>query len=92
MLQEAAFVGAFLLFTIVRSYCAHVHDPVGDGYNGGGEAGMDFGFLSSVVRSETFPPQNMWMAGVPIGYSFYFGHLMMGVLTKTLGLVSRCYL
>jgi len=87
MFQEAAFVGAFLLFTIIRSYCAHVHDPVGDGYNGGGEAGMDFGFLSSVVRGETFPPQNMWMAGVPIGYSFYFGHLMMGVLTKTLGLV-----
>ena len=29
----------------------------------------------------------MWMAGQPIGYPYYFGHLMMGVLTKTLGLV-----
>ena len=48
---------------------------------------MDFGFLASVVRGETFPPQNMWMAGLPIGYSFYYGHLMMGILTKTLGLV-----
>jgi len=29
----------------------------------------------------------MWMAGLPIGYTFYYGHLMMGILTKTLGLV-----
>lgn len=87
LIQETVFILAFIVFTVVRLYCPHVHDPVGEGYNGGGEAGMDFGFLASVVRSETFPPQNMWMAGQPIGYSFYFGHLMMGVLTKTLGLV-----
>jgi YYY domain-containing protein len=87
MLQEVVFVAAFFIFTIVRIYNPHIHDPVGEGYNGGGEAGMDFGFLSSIVRGETFPPQNMWMAGKSIGYTFYFGHLMMGVLTKTLGLV-----
>ena len=86
MLQEAVFVAAFFTFTIVRMFNPHIHDPTGEGYNGGGEAGMDFGFLSSIVRGETFPPQNMWMAGMPIGYTFYFGHLMMGVLTKTLGL------
>ncbi|HEY5040253.1 MAG TPA: DUF2298 domain-containing protein, partial [bacterium] len=87
LIQEGAFALAFLLFTIVRMYNPHIHDPVGEGYNGGGEAGMDYGFLASVVRGETFPPQNMWMAGQPIGYTFYYGHLMMGVLTKTLGLV-----
>ena len=27
------------------------------------------------------------MAGQPIGYTFYYGHLMMGILTKFLGLV-----
>ena len=86
-IQEGTFALAFVLFTIVRLYNPHIHDPVGDGYNGGGEAGMDYGFLASVVRGETFPPQNMWMAGQPIGYTFYYGHLMMGVLTKTLGLV-----
>ncbi|HVM33401.1 MAG TPA: DUF2298 domain-containing protein [bacterium] len=86
-LQEVLFVSLFLFFTLVRGFNPHVHDPVGEGYNGGGEAGMDYGFLASVVRGESFPPQNMWMAGQPIGYSFYFGHLMMGVLTKTLGLV-----
>ncbi|MGH7739883.1 MAG: DUF2298 domain-containing protein [bacterium] len=85
--QELLFVGLFFLFTLVRIFNPHIHDPVGDGYNGGGEAGMDYGFLASVVRGETFPPENMWMAGQPIGYSFYFGHLLMGVLTKTLGLV-----
>jgi uncharacterized membrane protein len=48
---------------------------------------MDFGFLASIVRGQTFPPQNMWMAGLPIGYSYYFGHVVMGILTKLLGLV-----
>jgi uncharacterized membrane protein len=87
LIQEGVFVLAFALFSLVKIFIAHIHDPVGEGYNGGGEAGMDFGFLASVVRGETFPPQNMWMAGLPIGYTFYYGHLMMGVLTKTLGLV-----
>jgi YYY domain-containing protein len=87
LIQEGAFVLAFLGFTLVKIYVPHIHDPGGEGYWGGGEAGMDYGFLASVVRSETFPPQNMWMAGLPIGYTFYYGHLMMGVLTKTLGLV-----
>ena len=86
MVQECAFAAMFLLFTLIKIYIPHIHDPVGEGYNGGGEAGMDFGFLASVVRGESFPPQNMWMAGQPIGYSFYYGHLMMGVLTKFLGL------
>lgn len=85
--QEWVFLGAFVIFTIVRMHNPHIHDPVGEGYSGGGEAGMDFGFLSSIVRGDRFPPQNMWMAGYPIGYTFYFGHLLMGVFTKTLGLV-----
>ncbi len=87
MIQEVVFLGAFLAFTIVRMYNPHIHDPYGEGYSGGGEAGMDFGFLSSIVRGESFPPQNMWMAGQPIGYTFYFGHVVMGVVTKALGLV-----
>lgn len=87
LIQEGVFVFAFIAFTFVRLYSSHVHDPSGEGYNGGGEAGMDFGFLASIVRGETFPPQNMWMAGQPIGYPYYFGHLMMGILSKTLGLV-----
>lgn len=87
LIQEGAFLVAFAAFTLVKIFMPHIHDPVGEGYNGGGEAGMDYGFLASVVRGESFPPQNMWMAGLPIGYSFYYGHLMMGILTKTLGLV-----
>ncbi|HVZ80968.1 MAG TPA: DUF2298 domain-containing protein [bacterium] len=85
--QELAFIGAFAAFSLIKVFIPHIHDPVGEGYNGGGEAGMDFGFLASVVRGESFPPQNQWMAGTPISYSFYYGHLMMGVLAKFLGVV-----
>ena len=87
--QEGVFLLAFALFTLVRIHNPHVHDPMGEGYSGGGEAGMDYGFLASVVRGTSFPAQNMWMAGQPIGYSFYYGHLLMGVLTKTLGLAPE---
>ncbi len=86
LIQDVFFIGAFALFTLVRVFNPHIHDPSGSGYNGGGEAGMDLGFLSSVVRGDSFPPQNMWMAGQPIGYPYYFGHILMGILTKTLGL------
>jgi len=89
LIQEGLFFLLFAFFVVVRMHNPHVHDPIGEGYSGGGEAGMDFGFLASVVRGESFPAQNMWMAGSPIGYSFYYGHLMMGILTKTLMLAPE---
>ena len=77
----------FVAFTLVKIYIPTFMIRWGKGTTAAAKAGMDFGFLATVVRGEHFPPQNMWMAGLPIGYSFYYGHLMMGILTKTLGLV-----
>src|SRR5208337_727184 len=42
LIQEGAFALMFLIFTLVKMYIPHIHDPGGEGYNGGGEAGMDF--------------------------------------------------
>lgn len=49
---------------------------------------MDFGFLNAIVRSNSFPAEDMWLAGHYITY-YHFGHLMMGLLTKLTGVDSN---
>lgn len=49
---------------------------------------MDFGFMNSILRSNYFPPLDMWLSanptqpsGYPINY-YYFGHLTGAFLIK----------
>lgn len=42
---------------------------------------MDFGFINSILRSDFFPPKDLWMSQETINY-YYFGHLVTAVLTK----------
>ncbi len=51
------------------------------------EKPMDFGFLNAILQADTFPPEDPWLAGHPISY-YYFGHLMVGFLTKLTGISS----
>ena len=51
------------------------------------EKPMDFGFLNAILQANTFPPEDPWLAGHPISY-YYFGHLMVGFLTKLTGISS----
>lgn len=48
---------------------------------------MDFGFINSILRTEYFPPKDMWFAGLPINY-YYFGHYITAYLTKLSNLPS----
>ncbi len=50
-----------------------------------GEKPFELAFLNSVTRSESFPPNDPWLSGQPISY-YYFGYLMIGVLTKLVAL------
>ena len=49
------------------------------------EKPMDFAFLNAILQAETFPPEDPWLAGHPISY-YYFGHIMVGFLTKLTGI------
>ena len=51
------------------------------------EKPMDFAFLNAILQAETFPPEDPWLAGHPISY-YYFGHIMVGFLTKLTGISS----
>jgi YYY domain-containing protein len=55
---------------------------------------MDFGFVNSILRSNFFPPQDMWLTYSPdyppgsfINY-YYFGHYITAFLTKLSGIDS----
>jgi uncharacterized membrane protein len=52
------------------------------------EKPMEFAFLNSILRSDTFPPLDPWMSGQSISY-YYFGYVMIGFLTKLSGLTSN---
>jgi uncharacterized membrane protein len=45
------------------------------------EKPMEFAFLNSVGRSQSFPPLDPWLSGFAISY-YYFGYVMTSVITR----------
>jgi uncharacterized membrane protein len=70
--EEVVFFLALALWTYIRA-----HEPSINGL----EKFMDFGFVNSIMRSEYFPPTDMWFPPFPINY-YYFGHLLTATITK----------
>ena len=75
-LEELFFLGALFLWSWVKGHEPSIH---------GLEKFMDYGFMKSILNSSYFPPADMWYAGLPINY-YYFGHMVVAVLTKLSGL------
>lgn len=48
------------------------------------EKPMDLAFMSAIFRSETFPPNDPWLADYSISY-YYFGYVMAAMLSKLSG-------
>lgn len=71
--EELLFLASFLLWVYVRGQEPSIRSL---------EKFMDFGFINSILRSQYFPPLDMWYAGgFPINY-YYFGHLAGAMLIK----------
>ncbi|MDP3988194.1 MAG: DUF2298 domain-containing protein, partial [Candidatus Levybacteria bacterium] len=70
--EEVIFLLAILFWSYIRSFQPEIH---------GLEKYMDFGFVNSILRSDYFPPRDMWFTPFYINY-YYFGHLITAVLTK----------
>lgn len=51
------------------------------------EKPMELAFISGVMRSESFPPNDPWMAGYSISY-YYFGYVMAAMLSMMSGVPS----
>ena len=70
--EEIIFLTTLIFWSYVRSNNPDIY---------GLEKFMDFGFVNSILRSDYFPPKDMWYAPLSINY-YYFGHLITAVITK----------
>lgn len=70
--EEIIFMAGLFTWSFIKA-----HEPSIYGL----EKYMDFGFLNSILRSDFFPPKDLWMSPESINY-YYFGHLIMATLTK----------
>ncbi|MDD3998489.1 MAG: DUF2298 domain-containing protein [Candidatus Shapirobacteria bacterium] len=78
LFEEILFFLILMLWSYVRGFAPDIE---------GLEKFMDWGFVNSALRSQYFPPADMWYAGQSINY-YYFGHLVFAFLTKFSGIAS----
>jgi YYY domain-containing protein len=72
---ELVFLTSLIAWSWVRGFQPDIE---------GLEKFMDYGFVNSILRSEYFPPKDMWFAGGSINY-YYFGHYLSALVTKISG-------
>lgn len=51
------------------------------------EKPMELAFINSILKSESFPPQDPWLSGYAISY-YYFGYVLVSMLTRVTGVAS----
>ena len=81
--EEILFFVSFLFLVFIRGQQPDIH---------GLEKFMDFGIINSILRSNVFPPLDIWLSADstnPSGYAinyYYFGHLWSALLIKISGI------
>src|SRR5687768_4429603 len=67
---EILFLTAFGLMAFIRSANPELYST---------EKPMELAFISGIMRSPTFPPQDPWLSGYAISY-YYFGYVITAML------------
>lgn len=70
--QELLFLVLFLVFTYIRGFKPEAY---------GTEKFMDYGFMTSMMRTDYMPPQDFWFSGTNLNY-YYVGQYLATFLTK----------
>lgn len=74
--EEVMFIAAFIGWIFIKAHDPSIHSL---------EKFMDFGFINSILRSDYFPPKDLWLTPETINY-YYFGHFIIALLTKISGI------
>ncbi|MCE5207391.1 MAG: DUF2298 domain-containing protein [Chloroflexi bacterium] len=75
LFTELVFLVLFSLWTFIRATAPEVS---------GTEKPMELAFITSILRADSFPPQDPWLSGYAISY-YYFGYVMAAMLIKITG-------
>lgn len=75
LIEEVLFLTLFMIFTYVRGFNPEAF---------GTEKYMDYGFMTSMMRSDYMPPQDFWFSGTFLNY-YYGGQYLATFLTKLSG-------
>ena len=75
LVSEAIFFGAFMLMAALRALNPEIVAT---------EKPMELAFLSSIMRHQTFPAPDPWLAGYGISY-YYFGYIIVGLMAAASG-------
>ncbi len=70
--EEILFFILFLVFVYIRGFKPEAH---------GTEKFMDYGFMTSMFRSDYMPPEDFWFSGSYLNY-YYIGQFFATFLTK----------
>lgn len=74
-LLEMLFFVLFVVFMFIKGFNAKAY---------GTEKMMDYGFMTSIYRTDYFPVNDFWFTGENLNY-YYFGQYLMTFLTKLSG-------
>lgn len=72
LIEELMFFLVFLLFTYIRGFKPEAY---------GTEKFMDYGFMTTMMRSDYMPPQDFWYSGTSLNY-YYVGQFIATYLTR----------
>lgn len=75
LFQEILFFASLIFWSNIKTFQPDIN---------GLEKFMDYGFINSILRTEYFPPVDMWFPPFSINY-YYFGHLVTANLIKLSG-------
>jgi len=70
--EELLFFAIFFIWTYIRGFKPEAY---------GTEKFMDYGFMTSMMRTDYMPPQDLWFAGKSLNY-YYVGQYMATFMTK----------
>jgi YYY domain-containing protein len=70
--EELLFLIIFLVWTYIRGFKPEAY---------GTEKFMDYGFMTTMMRADYMPPQDLWFAGSSINY-YYVGQYLATFMTK----------
>lgn len=78
VIAEVLFIVLLASWTVYRAF---------QNDTGSTEKPMELTFISGIMRSDSFPPNDPWLAGYAISY-YYFGYLMAAMLSMLSGVSS----